>query len=93
MTTANTVFAGPASENCPLMREAKIATGQTLVGGNIVRLSSGEFIANTTADAGGDLYIIDMDTIGQKAVGDTLTAGQSHPAFIPQVGYSYNVIL
>ena len=93
MTTANTVFSGPVEVVKPLMREAKIASGQTLVGGMIVRLSNGQWIANTTADRGGDLYIIDMDTIGQQAVGDALTAGQTHAAFIPQVGYTYNVIL
>lgn len=93
MPSANTVFSGPVEAVKPLMREAKIASGQTLVGGNIVRLSSGQWIANTAADRGGDLYIIDMDTIGQQAVGDPLTAGQSHAAFIPEVGYTYNVIL
>lgn len=89
----NTVFAGPAEVNKPLMNEATIATGQTLVGGNLVELASGEWQAHSTADVGGDIYVIDMDTVGQKAVTATLTAGQSHPAFIPQVGYSYNLIL
>lgn len=89
----NTVFAGPVEAVKPLMNEAKIAAGQTLVGGNLVQLTAGEWVAHGTADVGGDIYIIDMDTIGQKNVGAALTAGQSHPAFIPQVGYSYNLIL
>lgn len=93
MTTSNVVYAGPVTANAPLMAEAKIASGQTLVGGNLVELSSAEWVAHGTADVGGDIYIIDMDTIGQKAVGDTLVAGQSHPAFIPEVGKSYNLIL
>lgn len=93
MTTANVVFAGPAQATRPLMAEATIKTGETLVGGNLVELSSGEWAAHGTADVGGDIHVIDMDTIGQKAVADALTAGQSHPAFIPEVGRFYNVIL
>lgn len=93
MTTANTVFAGPVEAVKPLMREAKIKVAETLVGGMLVELDAGEWAAHGTADVGGDIYIIDMDTIGQKAVDAALTVGQSHPAFIPQVGYSYNVIL
>ena len=93
MTTANTVFAGPVEVVKPLMREAKIATGEALVGGMLVELTSSEWAAHATADVGGDICVIDMDTIGQQAVGDALTVGQSHPAFIPQVGYSYNLIL
>lgn len=93
MTTANTVFAGPVEAVKPLMREAKIKSGESLVGGMLVALNAGEWEAHGTADVGGDIYIIDMDTVGQKAVTAALTVGQSHPAFIPQVGYSYNVIL
>lgn len=89
----NVVFAGPAGEVKPLMTEAVIATGQTLVGGMLVELSGDQWVAHATADVGGDISIVDMDTIGQKAVGDTLTAGQSHPAFTPQVGYTYNLVL
>lgn len=93
MTTANTVFAGPVESVKPLMSEAKIATGETITGGMLVELSSGEWVVHGTGDVGGDVYVIDMDTIGQKAVADTLTVGQSAAAFIPQVGYSYNVVL
>jgi len=93
MTTANTVFAGPVEVNKPLMREAKIKAGETLVGGMLVELSSGEWQAHGTADVGGDICVIDMDTIGQQAVTAALTVGQSHAAFIPQVGYSYNLVL
>lgn len=93
MTTANTVFAGPVETVKPLMREAKIATGETLVGGMLVELASGEWQAHSTADVGGDICVIDMDTVGQKAVGATLTVGQSSPAFIPEVGKSYNLVL
>lgn len=93
MTTANVVFAGPVEAVKPLMREARIKTGETLVGGNLVNLDGGEWQAHPTADVGGDIYVADMDTIGQKAIGDTLVEGQSHPAFIPEVGKSYNLIL
>jgi len=93
MTTANTVFAGPVEAVKPLMAEAKIKSGESLVGGMLVALNSGEWEAHGTADVGGDIYIIDMDTVGQKAVTAALTVGQSYPAFIPQVGYSYNVVL
>lgn len=93
MTTANTVFAGPVEVVKPLMREARIKSGETLVGGMLVALDAGEWEAHGTADVGGDIYIIDMDTIGQKAVTAALTVGQSSPAFIPQVGYSYNLVL
>jgi hypothetical protein len=92
MTTANTVFAGPVEVVRPLMAEAVIKAGETLVGGMLVKLDAGEFAA-ADADVGGDVKIIDMDTIGQKAVGATLTVGQTHPAFIPQVGYKYNLVL
>jgi hypothetical protein len=93
MTTANTVFAGPVEVVKPLMREARIKSGETLVGGMLVALGAGEWEAHGTADVGGDIYVIDMDTVGQKAVTAALTAGQSSPAFIPQVGYSYNLVL
>ena len=93
MTTANVVFAGPVETVKPLMREAKIKAGQSLVGGHLVEIDTNEWQAHSTADVGGDFYIIDMDTIGQKLVTATLTAGQSHPAFIPEVGKSYNLIL
>ena len=93
MTTANTVFAGPVEVVKPLMRDARIKSGETLVGGMLVALDAGEWEAHGTADVGGDIYIIDMDTIGQKAVTAALTVGQSSPAFIPQVGYSYNLVL
>ncbi len=93
MTTANTVFAGPVEAVKPLMREARIKADETLVGGMLVALDAGEWEAHGTADVGGDIYIIDMDTVGQAAVSAALTVGQSHPAFIPQVGYSYNLIL
>ena len=93
MTTANVVFSGPAEAVKPLMKEANIKSGESLVGGMLVALSSGEWEAHGTADVGGDIYIIDMDTVGQKAVTAALTVGQSSPAFIPQVGYSYNLVL
>ena len=93
MTTANTVFAGPVEAVKPLMTEAVIKAGESLLGGHLVELDSGEWTAHGTADVGGDIYIADMDTIGQKAVTAALTVGQSHLAFIPQVGYAYNMIL
>ncbi len=93
MTAANTVFAGPVEAVKPLMKEARIKTGESLVGGMLVEPDAGEWAAHGTADVGGDISVIDMDTVGQKAVTAALTVGQSHPAFIPQVGYSYNLVL
>lgn len=93
MTSANVVFAGPVQVTRPLMSEAVIKTGETLVGGMLVALSSGEWVAHGTADVGGDVYVIDMDTVGQKGVAEALTAEQSHPAFVPEIGHFYNVVL
>ena len=92
MTSANVVFSGPVEAVKPLVHEAPIKAGQTLVGGNLVTLDAGEWAA-APADVGGNVHVIDMDTVGQKAVGAALTIGQSHPAFIPEVGKTYNIIL
>lgn len=93
MTTANVVFSGPASEVKPLRREAPIATGQSILPGHLVVLSSGEWVANTTQGGASGFCIADMDTIRQKNVTEALTAGEDAQAFVPQVGYTYNLVL
>lgn len=93
MTTANVVFSGPADRVKPLMEEAIIATGQTIMPGHLVIKSSGEYIVHGTAGVGGAYRIADMDTIRQKAVTEALTADDTAQAFIPQPGESYNVVV
>lgn len=94
MTTANVVFSGPASEVRPITREAQVAAGQTILPGMLVELTAGgEWQVQSTAGAGGDIYIADMDVIRQKDVTEALTAGDNHKAFVPEVGRTYNLIL
>lgn len=94
MTSANTVFSGPAQEVRPLTREAIIASGETILPGMLVELTSGgEWQVHSTAQGGGDVLIADMNVIEQKAVTEALTAGGNAKAFVPQVGYTYNLIL
>jgi hypothetical protein len=94
MTTANTVFSGPAHVVDPIKRSAVIASGETLYPGQLVELdSTGEWQEHSTAGTGADLAIIDANVIEQKSVTEALTAGDTASAFIPQVGYTYNLVL
>jgi hypothetical protein len=93
MTTANTVFSGPAHDVRPLKRSAKIATGETILPGNLVEYTSGEWQVASTDGQGGDFYIADMNVIEQKSATEALTVGDTASAFVPQVGYSYNIVL
>lgn len=93
MTIANVVFSGPADAVKPIAAEAKVAAGQTIYPGMLVSLTGGEWVVHGTPDVGGDIYVIDMDVVGQKLVTDILTAGQSYQAFVPQVGFNYNLFL
>lgn len=92
MTTANVVFSGPASRTDPIRREAA-ATAASLPGTLVELDASGDFQAHSLAGAGGDLYILDMDTIRQKSVTEAVTVGDDVRAFVPEVGCTYNVIL
>lgn len=92
MTTANVVFSGPASNTAPIRREAK-ATAASLPGTLVELDASGDFQAHSIAGGGGDLYILDMDTIRQKSVTEAVTVGDDVRAFVPEVGCTYNVIL
>lgn len=93
MSTANVVFLGPVEATRPLMNEAKIPLGSSLIAGGLVEIVNGEWQPHGTADVGGDVYIIDMDTLGQRGLNETLPEGTTHPAFIPQIGASYNMTL
>jgi hypothetical protein len=93
MTTANVVFSGPAEVVKPLMEEAIIATGQTIMPGHLVIKSSGEYIVHGTAGVGGPYRIADMDFIRNGKVTDALVADDTAQAFIPRVGETYNIVV
>lgn len=94
MTSANTVFSGPASVVDPITRSAKIASGVTVTPGMLVELdSNGEFILHAAAGTGNDVLIADMNVAEQKKVDEDLTSGDTAKAFVPEVGCTYNVIL
>jgi hypothetical protein len=94
MTSANVVFSGPADKVYPISREKQVASGSTILPGNLVEDNgSGEWQLQSTAGAGGPVYIADMNTIEQKSVTEALTEGQNHKAFVAEVGCTYNVIL
>lgn len=93
MTTANVVFSGPADKVRPITRDAPIASGQTILPGHLVVLSSGEWVANTTQGKVEGVCIADMNVIEQKSVTEALTAGDNAKAFVPEVGCTYNLVL
>jgi hypothetical protein len=93
MTTANTVFSGPADNVRPLTRSAKVAAGQTIYPGQLVTYVAGEWSEAPTDGQGGDFYIAGMNVIEQKLATEALTAGDTAVAFIPQVGSTYNLVL
>jgi hypothetical protein len=93
MTTANVVYSGPADGVKPIYEEAIVASGQTILPGNLVTLSSGQWINHATAGQGGNIRIADMDTIRQKLVTDALTVGDTAGAFVPVPGQTYNLRL
>ena len=93
MTTANVVFSGPANKVEPITRDAKIATGQTILPGHLVVLSSGEWVVNTTQGGAVGFCIADMNVIEQKSVTEALTAEDNAKAFVPEVGCTYNLVL
>jgi len=94
MTTANVVFSGPGEKVKPLMQEAVIASGETIKPGHLVLLdSSGEWKNHDSAGQGGDYCIADMNVIEQKSATETLTIGDTAPAFVPTPGETYNIVL
>jgi hypothetical protein len=93
MTTANVVFGGPVEVVKPIQIDAAIATGQTIYPGNLVLLSSGEFINHNVAKQGGNYFVADLNFIEQKAVTAALTAGDTATAFVPEPGHIYNLRL
>lgn len=93
MTSANTVFSGPASNVAPIVRSAAVASGETILPGHLVVLSSGEWAGNTTQGGAIGFCIADMNTVEQKAVTAALTVGDEAVAFVPEVGCTYNLIL
>jgi len=94
MTTANTVFSGPANDVSPLKKSAIIDAGNTIYPGMLVALDAdGEFELLGTSGYGADFYIADMNVAEQKSATDALTIGDTASAFIPQVGCTYNLVL
>lgn len=93
MTTANVVFSGPASHVAPVRREAPVASGETILPGHLVVLSSGEWVSNTTQGGAAGFCIADMSTIRQADVTAALTVGEDAQAFVPEVGATYNLVL
>ncbi len=93
MTTANVVFSGPVNKNDPLIEEAQVATGETILPGHLVLKSSGEWINHDTADSGGSYYIANLNIFEQKGVSDALTVGQDSEAYVPVPGEEYNIVV
>jgi hypothetical protein len=93
MTTANVVYSGPASNVDPITRSAAIATGETILPGHLVVLSSGEWVGNTTQGGAAGICIADMNVIEQKSVTEALTVNDTAKAFVPEIGCTYNVVL
>jgi len=93
MTTANVVFSGPASNVDPITRSAPVATGQTILPGHLVVLSSGEWVGNTTQGGAIGYCIADMNVIEGKSATEALTVGDTVKAFVPEVGCTYNLVL
>lgn len=93
MTTANVVFSGPVNKNDPLIDEAQVATGQTILPGHLVLKSSGEWINHDAAGDAGPFRIANLNIFEQKGVSDALTVGQDSEAFVPVPGEEYNVVV
>lgn len=93
MTAANVVFSGPAEHVRPITREAPVATGETILPGHLVVLSTGEWVGVTTQGGVAGFCIADMNVIEQKSVTEALTVGDDATAFVPEVGCTYNLVL
>ncbi len=94
MTTANVVFSGPANKVDPLTREAIVDAGNTILPGMLVELDAdSEWQLLSTGGGAKSFYIADKNVIEQKSVSEAWTVGQSHKAFVPEVGCTYNLVL
>lgn len=91
VTTANVVFVSPGADVYPLKKELVVKAATTILPGYLVTRASGEMDLFAGDGQGGDIFIADMNTLEQKAYTAALTAGDSYPAFVPQVGYEYNM--
>lgn len=94
MTTANTVFSGPADIAKPIYEEAPIKAAEVIKPGHLVlENSSGEWINHNSAGQGGDYRIANLNIIEQEGATVTLTAGDDATAFVPRPGEVYNVVV
>lgn len=93
MTTANTVFSGPAEVVKPLYVERPVASGQTIRPGALLLVSAGEFIAHNAEGQGGPYRIADVNVVKQTGVTTAYTVGDTCFAFWPRPGETYNCIL
>lgn len=94
MTTANTVFSGPADVVKPIYEEAPVKAAETILPGHLVlENASGEWINHNAASKGGDYRIANMNIIEQKSATTALTAGDDATAFVPRPGEVYNVVV
>lgn len=89
----NVIFSATVQDSCPEQEEAKVATGQTILPGNIVILSSGEFINHNAAGVGGSWFVANLDAPGQGDVSTALAVGDTAQAFIPRPNQFYNVVV
>lgn len=94
MTTANTVYSGPADNVKPIRQERKINSGVTAYPGYIVtENTSGVWILHAQEGKGANWRILDMNIEEQKGATTVLTAGQSAGAFWPVPGQTYNIVV
>lgn len=94
MTTANVVFSGPATQVTTNKREAKVATGETILPGHLMLIDgNGEFINHNVAGEGDGVLIAEMDLIRQKSVTEALTVGENAEGYVPVPGETYNLVL
>lgn len=92
-TGKNLIFSADASVVRPVVEEAKVASGETILPGHIVLKSSGEYINHDSAGNGGKLYVADLNYLEQKNVDEALTVGDTVQAFSPRPGEEYNVMV
>jgi hypothetical protein len=92
-TGKNVIFSADASVVRPVVEEAIIASGETVLPGHILLKSAGEFISHDAEGNGGKIYIADINYLEQKNVDDALTVGDTVQAFSPRPGEEYNVVV
>lgn len=92
-TGKNVIFSADAQVVRPVVEEAKVASGQTILPGHVVVKSSGEFANHSSEGNGGKIYIADLNYLEQKNVDEELTVGDTVYAFSPRPGEEYNVVV